>query len=130
MQSVAATLCPPTAILKPKCVFWLYFRQILTGIFSSLFVCARLCKGMVCAGRSKSCKNKNQDAIGFMKVCARSAHIGPVSVEMKVWGQRNFVSLCLVCLASAFASERTSLILPIYQRYNLQLCCVISCPSV
>ena len=84
VQSVAATLCPPTAILKPKCVFWLYFRQILTGIFSSLFVCARLCKGMVCAGRSKSCKNKNQDAIGFMKVCARSAHIGPVSVEMKV----------------------------------------------
>ena len=47
-----------------------------------------------------------------------------------VWGQRNFVSLCLVCLASAFASERTSLILPIYQRYNLMLCCVFSCPSV
>ena len=47
-----------------------------------------------------------------------------------VWGQRHFVSLCLVCLASAFASERTSLILPIYQRYNWLLCCVISCPSV
>ena len=56
-----------------------------------------------------------------------------VEVEMEnenVWGQRHFVSLCLVCLASAFASERTSLILPIYQRYNWLLCCVISCPSV
>ena len=37
--------------------------------------------------------------------------------------------LCIP-LFSLFASERTSLILPIYQRYNLLLCCVISCPSV
>ena len=53
-----------------------------------------------------------------------------IEIGIYVWGQRNFVSLCLVCLASAFASERTSLILPIYQRYNLMLCCVFSCHSV
>ena len=62
----------------------------------------------------------------------RAHCIGCIGEEgfLNVWGQRNFVSLCLVCLASASASERTSLILPIYQRYNLMLCCVFSCPSV
>ena len=59
-----------------------------------------------------------------------SVKFGMIAGARNVWGQRHFVSLCLVCLASAFASERTSLILPIYQRYNWLLCCVISCPSV
>ena len=39
-----------------------------------------------------------------------------IYIYIYVWGQRHFVSLCLVCLASAFASERTSQLLPIYQR--------------
>ena len=92
------------------CWFWLCFVFVFVVLFG--------CVAFLLQGMNESDQSKRPPGIALGKF------------RSYVWGQRHFVSLCLVCLASAFASERTSLILPIYQRYNWLLCCVISCPSV